>query len=274
MGGHGFFAAEELARREREERLSWLAQEELSRAIGDPFPSFHQTTQPIPRRFIEAASHSHTRSGRNKRAPEREVGFEGGAVPPLGEMGEEEYAEWVRAGMYRLKHRAELEERERKGREKEEKEKEREKVRERVRKEEKKRIERLKAEKSVVEEDRRRKEREIYRTRWKGIGEVDGEVEATELRYVDIPWPVYPGAELEKEGIKVFLSALARDDGDEGGGADGFKKVLREAIRSLHPDRFFGRVLGRVSQGEKEKVKEGVESCCRIIYDLAAENRG
>ena len=33
-------------------------------------------------------------------------------------------------------------------------------------------------------------------------------------------------------------------------------------------------MLGRVREEQREKVKEGVERCSRIINDLAAENRG
>ncbi len=272
MGGLGVSAAEELERRDREERMRWLEQEEVSRASGDPFPTYDRIPQPIPRRYRDAAGliGTSTGKGRTKRDPAREVELEGGGVPPLGEMDEEEYAEWVRAGMYRLKHRAEAEERERAQRVKEEKERAKKMAKEQVRKEEKKRIERLKAEKSLAEEEKRKKERERYRSRWIRITEVGGEVEESELRYDDVPWPVHPGHEVEKETIRTFLLALAKDDGDDVGG---LRKVQREAIRAFHPDRFFGRVLARVREGDREKVKEGVERCSRILNDLAAEHR-
>lgn len=266
MGSLADTALEDLARKEREERLAWLEQQELSRATGDPFPRYHHTAQPIPRRFREAAGLTYRKERR--RDPSREVELGGGTVPDMGAMGEEEYAEWVRTGMYRLKHRAEVQETERLARIKQEAEAAKVKVRERARKEEKRRIERLKAQKGEKEEGRRKKEREKYRSRWKSLAEVGGDIELTELGYHDIPWPTYSGVELDEAGIKNFLSALATDEAD-----GGYKKVLREAIRLFHPDRFFGRVLGRVKERDREKVKEGVERCSRVINDLAAEVR-
>lgn len=49
--------------------------------------------------------------------------------------------------------------------------------------------------------------------------------------------------------------------------------MLREGIRQFHPDRFFGRILPRTREDERDKVREGVESCTRAINDLLAEVR-
>jgi len=48
--------------------------------------------------------------------------------------------------------------------------------------------------------------------------------------------------------------------------------VLREAIRNFHPDRFNSKVLPRVREGEREKVKEGMEICSRVLTDLISQN--
>ena len=115
----------------------------------------------------------------------KEVEREGGRVPPLGDMEEEEYAEWVRDGMYRLRHQAEVEARERARWSREAAEKLRVRERERAGEEEAKRIKRLEARKGIAEEGRRRKERVRYRSRWLGITDVGGEIEATELAHED-----------------------------------------------------------------------------------------
>ena len=218
MGGFGASALDEMERREREERMNWLEQEEISRAFGDPFPSYEPIAQPIPRRHRDAARLSSAGRKGKERDPVKEVAS--GGVPELGEMNEEEYTEWVRTGMYRLQHRAELEERERLRKVKEAEEREKEKAREMVGKEERIRIQRMKAEKGRAEEARRKTERERFRTRWKAL-EIGGEVEATHLSYADIPWQVYSGGEVGKEGIKGVGAGEGRAAGKgEGGGGE------------------------------------------------------
>ena len=249
-------------------------------ARGNPFAGEYDLPAPldvrIPKRHREAAGWGASGTTSTKR--EVGVGLDGGPAPPIGSMGEEEYAEWVRAGMYRLKHRAEVEERERLAKVKEEAERAKESARERAMKSEKKRLARLRAEKSAAVEEGKRGERERYRVRWKALGEVGGDVEESELTFGDIPWPAYRPvtmAGLAKGSVREFLLALAADGEERGAEGEGerVRRVLREAIRVFHPDRFFGRVLGRVREGEREQVKDGVERCSRIINDLAAENR-
>ena len=282
MGGLARAAKEQMKRMEEMERMAWLAQEEMSR--GNPFGSvnfgFAQPTPDvrIPRRHARAAGpgeNSRTRGSR--RDASREVELEGGTVPDPGRMGEEEYAEWVRGGMYRLKNRAEVERQERIRQERLERERLREVEEEKARKAEAKRLEKLRKEKGRVEEERRSAQRERYRSRWKTIVEVGGEIEESELAFVDIPWPIYrpPKRSLELdhfevETVRTFLLALAADTSDQD---TELKKVIREAIRSFHPDRFFGRILPRVREADRETVKDAVERTTRILNDLAAEKR-
>ena len=133
--------------------------------------------------------------------------------------------------------------------------------------------------------EREEKERERYISRWKSLlstdesTAIDGIIE-TELSYLDIPWPIYSNVNLEKEQIARFLSNIALIQGlGERSGTGGKeqdkekeRKVLREAIRNFHPDRFNSKVLPRVREGEREKVKEGMEICSRVLTDLIAQN--
>lgn len=120
-------------------------------------------------------------------------------------------------------------------------------------------------------------ERERYINLWASLA---GEIQQVEMRYHDIPWPTYGGKSLslEKADVRSFLFDLAGDKtkGSAGQAAstakDREKKVLRDAIRIFHPDRFFGRFLDRVRESDRDRVREGVEKCSRIINDLAAEN--
>ena len=300
MGGLGRSAREEVERVEEMERMAWMAHEEVHR--GNPFGGgglggglgglgvgwgFAQPTPDthIPRRYRPLGGGGVPGTGMRRDAV-REVELEGGSVPDLGRMNEEEYAEWVRDGMYRLRHRDEVQRLERQKREKEEKERGRQAAKEKARKEEKRRMEMLKREKSHREEEKKRKERERYRARWVSMTLVGGEIEERELAFIDIPWPVYRPVkldQLDKEHVKTFMLGLAGDTDGAGatsgvgagaGGVEGeFKKQLREAIRAFHPDRFFGRILPRVRERDQEMVKDGVEICSRVINALAGESR-
>jgi hypothetical protein len=281
--GTGRALREALEAKEMAEKIAWMGQEELGRysgglhswntAIPPPTTQRHPVAQHIPRRFRDAAGMSSVES------PAIRVELSGGRAPALNGMDEEEYTEYVRRGMYRIKHKAEVEAAEAAARDKEEKERARDEKRRRAEKEEKRRMDKLRAEKGRKEEERLRIERERWRRRWKTLGESasgEREFEEVQLGYKDVPWPVYGTAALAEEGIRVFLYALA-DDGLEDSGVASkeerdkeVKKVLREAIRIFHPDRFFGRYLGKVRESEKDKVKEGVEKCSRVINELAA----
>jgi hypothetical protein len=132
--------------------------------------------------------------------------------------------------------------------------------------------------------EREKKERERYLSRWNKLlsnsknSDSDSDmIIETELSYSDIPWPIYAKSKLDKNAISLFLSNVALlpiqggiISGKEGKEAE--RKVLREAIRNFHPDRFLSKVLPRVREGEREKVKEGMEVCSRVLTDLIMEN--
>lgn len=107
-----------------------------------------------------------------------------------------------------------------------------------------------------------------------------GEIQSVRLTFQDIPWPIYAakGGEVEyivtlddlcTKNVKEFLLDLARDKAEMEYEA-ARKKVLRDAIRMFHPDRWH-RVLPRVEEAERENVKHGVELCSRIINDLLSQ---
>jgi hypothetical protein len=311
MGGHGARAKEELDRREEMERTAWLAHEEVGRTEGFGWGGgafaaaagfhvgggYHMRYEheirfgpyniPIPPGIsarIPARHRPATDSQyQNRHRPlPAEFPIHGGHAPEMGHLNDAEYAEWIRQGMYRRKHRAETEAKERAQRKRMEEEHLAAIEKERKLKEEKKRMAQIRAEKSVATEAGFKEYRIRYRTRWKAIGEVGGEIEESELAFADVPWPVYQkpranaGAgthydivigDLQKENIKKFLMDIAADDGAKDNG----KAILREAIRVFHPDKFYGKMLDRVRALDRDKVKEGVEICSRVINILAGE---
>lgn len=251
--------AEQADREEWEEKIAWLEAEELNR---NPFSQWETPGQRIPRRHQAAGE---KRAGRRDAA--EEVAMDGAAVPPLGEMTEEEYSSWVREGMYRLKHRDEIEAMERRRLERREEDRKRQVEREKRDREEQRRIAKLEKLKSrEVENDKSRQ-----RSKWRdAVAAWDGRAEG--IGFADVPWPVYSDGlvrvpDLTLDNVKNFLYALA-EDADSA--HDARRKVLRDAIRLFHPDRF-NRVLPRVKQLDRELVMEGVELCSRLINDLLSK---
>lgn len=232
--------------------------------------------------------HQHPHAGPSRpafRDAAREVNPDpAGPVPPLGDMTENEYAEWVREGMYRRRHKAELDDMERRRAANREKERQREIERENAAREERKRIDRLKRERGRVEEDQRRGERRVWRARCTAL--MDGEVVSMDLKFADIPWPAYTATgsegvsfvlspdDIAIDNVRTFLFALADDEAaatePKKSTESARRKVLRDAILVFHPDRFFARVLPRVRPADQENVKEGVERCSRLINELLA----
>jgi hypothetical protein len=129
-------------------------------------------------------------------------------------------------------------------------------------------------------------EREMYLIKWTSLLSTDDNAVQTELRYADIPWPIYNPSpaikpnphHLTKESIQSFLSDLAlfqltqsyqREEKDL---QKEEKRVLREAIKNYHPDRFLSKILPRVREREQEKVRAGMENCSRVLTELIMEN--
>lgn len=314
--------------------MEWMEAEELDRLESDPFRSYTMPDVHIPKRFRPASpphhssyssSFSPTSTYRPGHIPNANgtgtngigIGINGGRIPSMNGMNDDEYTQFIRDGMERLRnitdqhHREELKrQREKAAEERLRREEADQKRREERRKRRKANTTQPQPQQSQsqprhyvnVEEDTdtvvdlvrdsKALERARYINIWQsliGVG-AQGEIQQVEMRYKDIPWPIYGGKQLDKSNIYNFLSDLATDTTGTGTGTtvnkssstsssssstsvkDREKKVLRDAIRIFHPDRFFGRFLERVRVSDRDKVKEGVEVCSRVINALAAEN--
>ncbi|EJF57254.1 hypothetical protein DICSQDRAFT_183303 [Dichomitus squalens LYAD-421 SS1] len=180
-------------------------------------------------------------------------------------MEDEEYAEWIRAGMWRKKHAAEHEEQVRKQAEHNAR-----KAKERAIREETKRLER-------VEEEARRNRRRAREQMRAG--------EARELPCS--PWPIYlaypagknqpPSAlridDFTTEAISSFLLPHHEEDYNSEASKKGRRERLREAMLRFHPDKFEGRVMARVRSDEREIVREAVGVVARTLNTLMAQGK-
>jgi hypothetical protein len=50
-------------------------------------------------------------------------------------------------------------------------------------------------------------------------------------------------------------------------------KTIRETLLRFHPDKFEGRVMSRVSEGERAKVQEGIGIVVRTLNELMRTNK-
>ncbi|KAJ7039026.1 hypothetical protein C8F04DRAFT_1209152 [Mycena alexandri] len=208
-------------------------------------------------------------------------------------MDEEEYAEWIRAGMYRKTHAQEYAEEQQKKAARDAR-----RAEEKAAKAETARLAKL------AEEDRKRKKlekeirrsdyaREEYHVRWKNLlaAPSDGESVQASLAFSDIPWPIVsahrqkpdkkgsskPGPppivsldELTHEAITSFLvpSPLPIKGEKE---KKLRKEKLRETFLRFHPDKFEGRLMNRVRESDRERVREAVGIVVRALNALMVE---
>lgn len=170
----------------------------------------------------------------------------------------------------------------------------------RIEKEEEERWRRKRTEREHLRES---EIRAAYESKWKDLLNVplsdskDGP--ALELRFQDIPWPVFVSdvgpSERDKKGkaravevevtvedltvdaISAFLlpTSLAPDDAPSA--AEIVQKErrdkLRETMLRFHPDKFEGRILRHVRQSDQEHVREAVGRITRAVTELLADKR-
>ncbi|EUC57540.1 hypothetical protein RSOL_224300, partial [Rhizoctonia solani AG-3 Rhs1AP] len=183
-------------------------------------------------------------------------------------MDDDQYAEWVRAGMWRRTHKAEIEAQERA-----EEERKRKKERERDRRKETRRMEREDNERRTRRKQVKEQQLVVegwiaYEAQWAQLRPS----EATSLRFTDLPWPCYPPPRLpldpdalSKQAISSFLLSPLHSIGKPR------KQRLREALLLYHPDRFIAKWMGRVRKDDAQEVQEAVGRVARVLTGLVEE---
>ncbi|KAK7691343.1 hypothetical protein QCA50_004738 [Cerrena zonata] len=210
-------------------------------------------------------------------------------------MEDEDYAEWVRVGMWKRKHADEYAEQAR-----QEGARAARLEREKAARQETKKLE------AIAEEERRRRRRERHDKRWKVakehyeeqwkvlLGAQSVEDERKDLRFEDVPWPVFPvdiGPSTDKKGklpstessihleditvdaVSQFLLSTSQSNEDRATPTDDIAKKLRrdklrEAMLRFHPDKFEGRILSHVREDDRDKVREGVSKVAVALNRL------
>jgi len=216
---------------------------------------------------LEASFNSHAHIPHRWDSP---VGCSSGTkdAADISAMTDEEYAEWVRRGMWRRTHREEVEAEERKQEEKKRR-KEMERAARKAYEEEQRQKEVRRAAKRAEKEARGRRDAwSTYQSSWSKLQARAATAldEYGPLTFSSVPWPVFMYAEtpevLTKEAISQFL--LSSDHSLD----KTRKQRIREALLAYHPDRFVSRYISLVEPSHQKAVDEGVGRVVRVLNEL------
>ncbi|KAG9077691.1 hypothetical protein FRC06_008758 [Ceratobasidium sp. 370] len=188
----------------------------------------------------------------------------------LSNMDDEQYAEWVREGMWRRTHRAEVEAQER-AEEKKKKRKEKEKARKAETRRMEREAEERRARRQQVKEQQHVVDAWIaYDARWTQLRAK--QAQPGELAFTDLPWPSYPAPKLplspdalSKQAISTFLLSPLHSIGKPR------RQRLREALLLYHPDRFVAKWMGLIREKDAPPVQEAVGRVARVLTGLVEE---
>jgi hypothetical protein len=97
-----------------------------------------------------------------------------------------------------------------------------------------------------------------YDVRWQALLASDDKG----LKFDDIPWPVFSG-DMTSQAISCFLLPDPKPKL--------VRATLRETLLRFHPDKFEGRVMGRVREKERVRVREAVGVVVGVVAGLMGE---
>ena len=91
-----------------------------------------------------------------------------------------------------------------------------------------------------------------------------------QLRFCHVPWPVFGDVrrvdDVTRERVLAFVLHGREQD-------EGQAKAIRSEMRRWHPDKFNGKVLPKVIEGDREAVRETAGHVARILTTYSVENR-
>ncbi|CAG8598826.1 6839_t:CDS:1 [Acaulospora colombiana] len=177
-------------------------------------------------------------------------------------MEEDEYAEWVRRGMWERRHKKEMEEEERQ---------------QRLREERKAKAERDRRRQRQREDEARQKARDLasqelskafdsYLSAWASLANRSSN---RPLRFDDIPWPMTPSPrspeQITKEAISSFLLSASHSPNRPR------KQRIRDALFLYHPDRFEKWASMMVDPEQGTMTREAAGRVVRFLNSLAEQ---
>jgi hypothetical protein len=111
-----------------------------------------------------------------------------------------------------------------------------------------------------------------YEATWSALRSND-ETVAARLAFCNVPWPVFEDVRRIEDITRERILAFVCHPLQERVLAEGEAKAIRAEILRWHPDKFNGRVLKNVVEGDREAVRETAGHVARILTRFSAENR-
>lgn len=93
------------------------------------------------------------------------------------------------------------------------------------------------------------------------------------LTFCDVPWPVFEDVRRIEDVTQERVLAFVFHPVHAHVQCEEPAKAVRSEIFRWHPDKFNGKVLNRVVEGDREAVKETAGHVARISTTFSAENR-
>ena len=191
-------------------------------------------------------------------------------TPPSGlasGLGDEEYAEYIRKGMWERTHKAEHDEKLKRKAEADERKHARKKAREATKRLEEEEI----AKRRIRKQERDRRQFvdawKTYEDRWTAL-QKDTLIPES-LGFESLPWPVYPPPtgpqDLAKDRIASFLLSESHSSGRTK------KQRLRDAYLLFHPDKFVGKIMPAIRPEDRDIVQEAIGAVARVLNSLSEE---
>ncbi|KAG9305553.1 hypothetical protein G9A89_003616 [Geosiphon pyriformis] len=178
----------------------------------------------------------------------------------LQTMSEEEYAAYIRKGMYEKKHKHKLNKQREQQEARHQKFKEKEREKARIFLEEQERNQRRKEKRTLRRQMMMKEQREIYYTRWQNFDSNSQDI----IKAKNIPWPIENVKEISKGNLDEFLFSGIENRKQK-------RTILRQEQIRFHPDRWL-KWLGRMEPGkETQKIMDRVNEISRLLNTLWEE---
>ena len=91
-----------------------------------------------------------------------------------------------------------------------------------------------------------------------------------QLRFFHVPWPVFEDVRRVDDVMRERVLAFVLHRREQG---EGQAKAVRSEMRRWHPDKFNGKVLPKVIEGDREAVRETAGHVARILTTFSVESR-
>ena len=103
----------------------------------------------------------------------------------------------------------------------------------------------------------------VYEAKWDELR--NNRVAVGQLRFCDVPWPVFGDVRWVDDVTRERVLAFVLYERKKG---EGQAKTVRSEILRWHPDKFNGRILDKVIEGDREAVRDTAGHVARILTNI------